>query len=352
MEVLIVFLLLITAGLLMFLVFKQLKTDNKSEKEYMKLIMESVKNDRGDLTGRLDKMDEKLFESLNNTSNTIQKQFFQHNEIIMAVSGELTKIKETNKQVLNFSQKLQSLENILNNPKKRGVLGEFYLETLLSNILPPQLYKMQYKFKNNEIVDAVIFFQEKLIPIDSKFSLEKFNMIENETDEKIRNEYIKKFNIDVKNRIEETAKYIRPEENTSDFAFMFIPAEGIYYSLLNYSSSKDSITSGDLISFAFKKHVIIVSPISFYAYLQTVLQGLKSLKIEASVKEIIEKIMLLSKDMDKYEETFSKLGKQLETTVKTYNESSRKFKKIDKDIYKISNGTKETNLEPHLIDRE
>jgi DNA recombination protein RmuC len=327
------------------------KRNENPENELVKILMESTKTDRNDITGRLDKMDEKIYESLNNSTKTIQNQFFQHREIIKEVSGELERLKETNKQVLNFSEKLQSLENILKSPKKRGVLGEFYLETLLSNILPGDLYKMQYKFKNGEIVDAVIFFQEKIIPIDSKFSLENFNLIETENDEVKKTELIKKFNIDLKNRIEETSKYIRPEENTTDFAFMFIPAEGIYVSLLNYNS-KDSITSGDIISMAFKKHVIIVSPISFYAYLQTVLQGLKSLKIEASVKEILKKTLELSKDIEKYEESFSRLGKQLETTVKTYNIASNRFKKIDKDLYKLSDGKKENLLSPYTIDTE
>lgn len=351
MESFLLFLLSLITALLIVLLFLLLKKKDSPESAYVKMMMESAKNDRTDITGRLDKMDEKLFEGLNNSTKTIQNQFFQHREIIKEVSSELERLKETNKQVLNFSEKLQSLESILKSPKKRGVLGEFYLETLLSNILPEDLYKMQYKFKNGEIVDATIFFQDKIIPIDSKFSLENFNLIETETDEVKKAELIKKFNLDLKNRIEETSKYIRPEERTTDFAFMFIPAEGIYVSLLNYNS-KDSITSGDIISMAFKKHVIIVSPISFYAYLQTVLQGLKSLKIEASVKEILEKTLELSKDIEKYEQSFSRLGKQLETTVKTYNAASNRFKKIDKDLYKLSEGKKENLLSPYIIDTE
>ncbi len=351
MQEIILFLLLITAGALLFLVYKQLENEKKpKENDYIKLLIDSVRSDKSEISGKLEKLDEKLFDSISSSSKTLQNQFTQHKEIIMEVSSELAKIKETNKQVLNYSQKLESLENILSSPKKRGVVGEFYLEALLSNILPPKFYQMQYRFKNNEIVDAVIYFQDKIIPIDSKFSLEKFNLIEQENDPIRKKELIKKFNIDLKNRIDETSKYIRPEENTSDFAFMFIPAEGIYLNLLNYSNSKESLSSTDIITYAFKKHIIVVSPISFYAYLQTVLQGLKSLKIERSVKEIIEKIVLLSKDIEKYEESFTKLGKQLETTVKTYNTSSKRLKKIDKDIYKISDSKDENLLNPYVIE--
>jgi len=133
---------------------------------------------------------------------------------------------------MGFAQQLQSLENILKNPKQRGILGEYYLETILKNVLPPRLYQMQYKFKNGEIVDAVVFVKDKIIPIDSKFSLENYNKMAAETNPARKEELEKIFKIDLKNRIDETAKYIRPDEKTMDFALMFIPSEGIYYDLL------------------------------------------------------------------------------------------------------------------------
>jgi DNA recombination protein RmuC len=349
MEIFLIILLSILVISLTIIILKSKK--NKSENDLVSLLLNSINEERKGVSDRLEKIETKLFQGLNETNKTAQTQFIQNKDLIKEISEELVKVKETNKQVLAFSEKLQKLENILGNPKSRGVLGEFYLETLLSNILPKDLYKMQYKFKNNEIVDAVIFFQDKLIPIDSKFSLEKFSKIEEETDPVKKLDSIKKFNIDLKNRIEETSKYIRPEENTSEFAFMFIPAEGIYYSILNYNNPKDNLVNGDLMAYAFKKHVIIVSPISFYAYLQTVLQGLKSLKVEKSVQEIIKKLLVLSKDIEKYEDNFNKLGKQLETTVKTYNTASTRFKKIDKDIYEITDAKNEKLLSPYTIEQ-
>lgn len=295
---------------------------------------------------RLDQIDQRIAQGLGQSSQTLQTQFSQHKDIIKDISEELTQIKETNKQVLGFSEKLQSLENILKNPKQRGILGEYFLESLLANVLQPNQYKIQYKFKSGIIVDAVVFFKDKIIPIDAKFSLEKFNMIMEEKDAKRREDLEKQFKQDIKNRIDETSKYIRPEEDTTDFAFMFIPAEGVYYNLLNYK-----VGDSDLIEYAFKSHVIIVSPTSFYAYLETVLQGLKALKMEEGVKTIIKRIGELSRHMNTYEDYFNKLGKHLDTSVNTYNKASIELKKIDKDVFRITEGTEGGKMKPELIDK-
>ena len=189
-----------------------------------------------------------------------------------------------------------------------------------------------------EIVDAAIFFNEKIIPIDAKFSLEKYNQLMLENDKKRRDEMEKEFKADLKNRIDETSKYIRPNEDTTDFAFMFVPAEGIYYNLLVYNVGTIEMNTIDLIEYAFKKHVIIVSPTSFFAYLETVLQGLKALKMEESVKEIIKKVGELGRHLNGYQTYMDKLGTNLGTTVSMYNQANKEFNKIDKDVYKISDG--------------
>jgi len=225
----------------------------------------------------------------------------------------------------------------LKNPKQRGVLGEYYLETLLKNVLPPKAYEMQYQFKNGEIVDAVIFVKDKIIPIDSKFSLENYNRIVQEQNETARAALEKQFKIDLKTRIDETAKYIRPNENTMDFAFMFIPSEGIYYDLLVNQIGAVKVSTHDLIEYAFKeKKVIIVSPTSFFAYLQTVLQGLRALKIEESAKEIRKAVEKLGRHLSNYEEYMKKLGNNLGTSVSMYNKAYKEFGKIDKDVIKIA----------------
>ena len=297
-------------------------------------------------------MDNKLGES----TRLMQNQFGQSAKIIQEVTEKLVKLDETNKQVVNFADQLQNLQDILKNPKQRGILGEYYLETVLKNVLPPGSYQMQYKLDKDDdgkdlIVDAVIFVKDKIIPIDSKFSLENYNRLLEERDPGRREELEKAIRQDLKNRIDETSKYIRPKKGTLDFAFMFIPAEGIYYNLLIYKVGSVQISTSDLIEYAFKKHVIIVSPTSFFAYLETVLQGLKALKMEESVKEIIKKVGELGHHMTDYEEFIKKMGNSLGTTVNMYNNAYREYKKMDKDVYRITDHEAGGKVDPVLLDR-
>ncbi len=283
-------------------------------------------------------VDEKIGEAGKMMNESVKTQFSESAKLIRDVTQGLTKLDETNRQVVSFADQLQSLQDILKNPKQRGVLGEYYLETLLKNVMPPDSYQMQYAFKDGTIVDAAVFVKDKIIPVDSKFSLENYNrMVEekNET-EKIRLE--KLFVSDLKFRIQETAQYIKPAENTMDFAFMFIPHEAIYYDLLvNKIGALNTEDTENLIQRAANKYrVLIVSPTSFLAYLQTVMQGLKALKIEETAKDIIKRVGELGKHLKSYEEYHSKLRNSLSTTVNHFNASSQEFKKIDKDVMRIS----------------
>lgn len=280
----------------------------------------------------------------------IQTQFSQSAQIIKDVTERLTQLDQTNKQVVGFAEQLQSLENILKNPKQRGILGEYFLETLLKNIFAPGQYQMQYKFRDETIVDAAIFVKDKIIPVDSKFSLENYNKILEEKDPARRELLEKQFKIDLKNRIDETSKYIRPNENTLDFAFMFIPSEGIYYDLLINQVGAIKVNTTDLIEYAFKtKHVVIVSPTSFLAYLQTVLHGLRALQVEESAKEIVKRVEMLHRHLLSYEDFMKKVGNNLSTTVNMYNAAYNEFKKIDKDVVKITG--EESQVEPNKLDR-
>ncbi|HPN54866.1 MAG TPA: DNA recombination protein RmuC [Candidatus Moranbacteria bacterium] len=302
-----------------------------------------------------DKMDEKLSEThkatqqqISHTMQTVQGITGQSAKQIADVVAGLTKLEETNKQVVNFSAQLQNLQDILKNPKQRGILGEYFLEETLKNVLPPNSYQMQYPFKDGVIVDAVVFVKDKIIPIDSKFSLENYERVLNATDAETREKYTKQFKNDLKFRIDETAKYVKPSENTMDFAFMFIPSESIYYDLL--SGTVGVVNSRDLIDYAFKeKHVIIVSPTSFLAYLQTVLQGLRALQIEESAKEIRTNVEKLGKHISAYEEYYKKLGTSLGTTVSHYNTAYKELGKIDKDVAKITEGEK--TIEPLALEK-
>lgn len=315
----------ISAIAAMFIYFSR----NKDGKENQALLM--LQNQLNEITRTLDT---KLGES----TKAMQGQFGESAKIIRDVTERLAKFEETNRQVVNFAEQLQSLQDILQNPKQRGVLGEYYLETVLKNVLPPGRFQMQYKFTDGEIVDAVIFLdQDKVLPIDSKFSLENYNRILGEHDKVERERLEKAFKQDLKNRIDETSKYIRPKEGTMDFAFMFIPSEAIYYDLLINQVGAVKSNTRDLIEYAFgQKHVIIVSPTSFMAYLQTVLQGLRALKIEESAKEIRKKVEDLTRHLINYEQFLTKLGGNLGAAVNTYNATYKEFTKIDKDVLRIT----------------
>ncbi len=283
-------------------------------------------------------VDQKLSESHKEVNETIRHQTSQSQEIIRDITERLTRLDETNKQVMSFTDQLKSLQDILKNPKQRGILGEYYLETLLKNVMPPGSYQMQYPFPDGNIVDAVVFVKDKIIPIDSKFSLENYNRISETNDQQEKDRLEKVFVNDLKNRIVETSKYIQPDKNTMEFAFMFIPHEAIYYDLLINKIGSISEDTENLIQRAASKYkVIIVSPTSFLAYLQTVLQGLKAMQIEESAKDIVKRVGELGKHLKSYEEMHQKLGNSLETTVNHFNKSNHEFRKIDKDVMRITN---------------
>lgn len=353
--IIIILLSLLILGLLagIFLLYQKLSKIGKPKEGEQNLFL-MLQNQIQDLNKIVDqKISESnrlVNESQNNIHRTLQNQFGQSTKIITDVTERLTKLDETNKQILNFSDQLQTLEQTLQNPKHRGILGEYYLENVLKNVLPPGSYQMQYKFPDENIVDAVVFVKDKIIPVDSKFSLENYNRIINEKDNARKEDLEKEFKNDLKKRIDETSKYIKPKDGTMDFAFMFIPAEGIYYDLLINKVGAVKVNTQDLIEYAFKeKHVIIVSPTSFLAYLQTVLQGLRALQIEESAKEIRDRVEQLGKHILAYDEYFKKLGNNLSTTVNSYNTAYKELNKIDKDVIKITGSEKQ--IDPLLLDK-
>lgn len=283
--------------------------------------------------------------------DSMVKQFNHSSRLIADVSSRLAKLDETNKQVMGVTDELRMLQTTLQNPKQRGVLGEYHLESVLKNILPPGRYEMQKGLGDGLIVDAVIFLDgDKMLPIDSKFSLENYNRLINAKDKADRERLENEFKKDLKLRIDETSKYIRPQDNTMDFAFMFIPSEAIYYDLLVNKVGAVKTSARDLIEYAFRdKQVIIVSPTSFMAYLQTVLQGLRSLQIEEQAREIQQRVGELGRHIQSHETFMQKLGKSLGVTVGHYNNAHKELNKIDKDVTKIS-GRKKT-VEPLTLDR-
>lgn len=295
-------------------------------------------------------MGDKLERSSMAVQTSVQRQLTESAKLVADVTQRLAKLDETNRRVVDVADELKTLQNVLQNPKQRGVFGEYYLQSVLENVLPPGQFQMQYKFRDGEIVDAVIFLEKgQVLPIDSKFSLENYNRMIEAADKDERERYLQRVKADLKGRIDETSKYIRQSEKTMDFAFMFIPSESLYYDLLINNVGTGG-SSRDLIEYAFRdKHVIIVSPTSFMAYLQTVLQGLRSLQIEEQAKDIQVRVGKLGQHIGKFEEYMQKLGAALGTTVNHYNAAHKELGKVDKDVIKIA-GTA-AGVDPVMIDR-
>jgi DNA recombination protein RmuC len=319
--------------------------------------LRQLKNDsalgliKQDLQGIHDTLDKRLDKSNESMKDAMARQFAASSRLIGEVTRDLTELKESNKRVMNITDELKLLQNTLQNPKQRGVLGEYFLQTVLENVLPPERFHLQYKFKDGEIVDAVIRLDRGLVlPVDSKFSLENYNRLVEEKDAARQEQLIRAIKSDLKSRIDETAKYIRPHEGTMDFAFMFIPSEAVYYDLLINKVGTLQTNARDLIEYAFRdKQVVIVSPTSFMAYLQTVIQGLRSLQIEEKAKDIQKRVGELGVHLRAHETFMHKLGNSLGTTVGHFNAAHRELKKVDKDVVKIADTS--PAVEPKMLEK-
>ncbi|MDQ3089568.1 MAG: DNA recombination protein RmuC [bacterium] len=331
-----IFVLFVMNAVILYTTRSKKNNENKPEdSQAMQLLLQQV----NELSRTVDS---KMSESNKLMNESVRSQFGESAKLIREVTEGLTKLDETNKQVISFADQLQSLEDILKNPKQRGILGEYYLETLLQNVFGTGGYECQHRLgkdeEGNELIpDAVIFIKDKKLAIDSKFSLENYNRLVETKDPIERERHEKLLVSDLKNRIVETSKYIQPSLGTMDFAFMFIPHEAIYYDLLINKVGAINDDTESLIERAARKYkVIIVSPTSLLAYIQTVLQGLKAMQIEEKAKDIIKSVGELGKHLKSYEEYYSKLGNTLSTAVNHYTNGGKEFRKIDKDIMRIT----------------
>ncbi len=242
-------------------------------------------------------------------------------------------LEVANKQLFELGKDISSLQKVLQAPKMRGNLGEIWLAELISQIFPATQYKLQYAFKSGEICDAVIFLRDKtLLPIDAKFSLENFTrMIEAEEDLKIPHQ--KLFAADVKRRIDEIAKkYIQPQEGTLEIAFMYVPAENVYYHA--FIQDREQL---NLLDYAYSKKVIPVSPSSFYSYLQVILFGLRGLEIETGAKEIQKNLSGLETELGKFHEIYSKIGSHLRHAQLSFETADKRLDKVEQRFQQITN---------------
>lgn len=342
MQILLIIIAVVVVTLLVGILLVVLRSDKKKKQEDDTQSLTLLLQQMNELTRRVD---DRLGESSKVINESLRQQFGESQRLVREITRELTEVKETGKHVLSFADQLKSLQDILKNPKQRGILGEYYLETTLKNVLPPKTYQMQYAFPDGHIVDAAVFVRDKVIPIDSKFSLENYNRLIEAREKSEQDRLEREFKSDLKARIDETSKYIQPDQGTMDFAFMFIPHEAIYYDLLVNEIGAVKVNTQDLIEYAFKKNVLIVSPTSFLAFLQTVLQGLKALQIEENAKNIQKRVSELGKHIAAYEEYHGKVGKTLGTVVNHYNASSKELGKMDKDILRITGESIELEVE-------
>ncbi len=349
--VLIVVLALVVVGFALFIYMLNQRLSDLKNDTTANLLKQDMMTLNEGVSALKDGLKSHLTERLDKNQESMMKQLTSSAKLVADVTERLTKLDETNRRVVDVADELKLLQNVLQNPKQRGVIGEYYLQTVLMNVLPPERFTLQYKFKDGEVVDAVIYLDKnKILPIDSKFSLENYNRLVEEKDKAQREVIARQLKNDLKTRIDETAKYIRESEGTMDFAFMFIPSEAVYYDLLVNKIGTAGTSSRDLIEYAFRdKHVIIVSPTSFMAYLQTVLQGLRSLQIEEQAKEIQIRVVQLRLHLETYDVYMRKLGQSLGTTVNHFNTAHHELKKVDKDVVKISSST--PVIEPVIVDK-
>lgn len=312
------------------------------------LLKEDMRALSEDITKLKDGMQQQMSEQLGASNKQMAAQHAQSIRTIQEITKQLTELERTNKGVSDVANELKTLQNVLQNPKQRGVLGEFYLEQILKNTLPPGAYQLQYKLAEGMIVDACIMLDDRLLPLDSKFSLENYNrLLEAKPEE--QEVLAKAFKEDLKRRIDETSKYILPGKGTLDQALMFIPSEAIYYDLLANKVGLGNVSGRNLVQYAAEKKVTIVGPSTLSAMLQTIMQGLRSIQVHKDTEKIRKNIEQLQKHLIAHNGYMLKLGSALGTTVNHYNATFKELGKIDRDIVKITDA--ESSIEPMLLDR-
>jgi DNA recombination protein RmuC len=329
---------------------------NNASHESLLLLQQQLQEMSRTMDARLGQTTNRLYESLKDqtarSQELMQSINKEMNEQLRSVVKEVTAVSESSKQVFTVAEQLQSLEKVLKHQKQRGNLGEASLQLALENILPVGAYKLQYGFPGGEVVDAIIETKDGMIPVDAKFSLDNYRRLVDAVGDTEREVLEKEFKNDLKKRIDETAKYIRPQDGTLPFAFMYIPAEAIYYDLLVNEVGSVKVNSRSLIDYAYKdKNVIIVSPTTFAAYLQSVLYGFRAFQVEESAKRIGKNVEQLGRHLNAYTSYFEKIGNSLGTTVNHYNSAQKELKKIDKDVSKITEGDVRIEMDSFVLEQ-
>lgn len=333
------------------LTIRQLDAQNASLRRQQELFNET----QGVMTRLLNSILASVNENLTRTQKNINDQLSSTGTIVGEIQKKLGSLEETTKNIQEIGKDISSLQDILQAPKLRGNLGEYLLEELLKQIFPGKNYVMQYRFKNGTQVDAVIKLGEGIVPVDSKFPLESFQRMLAAGNDEERSRFRKEFTQSVKARIDEIAqKYINPAEGTFDFAMMYIPAENVFYEVI----INDSLTNREyeIFNYAIGKHVIPVSPNSFYAYLMALVYGLKGFRIEQQAKTIMGELSKVQSAFTTFYGNFTLLGGHLDKASSKYRDCLRQAEKFNDKVGQIT-GVKSDLLEDNsalkaLPDRE
>jgi DNA recombination protein RmuC len=271
-------------------------------------------------------------QSHDRNSTMVHTRIDQATKVVGEVQNKLSQLEEANKRIFELGKDISGLQDILRAPKLRGTMGEIWLAELIGQMIPKENYRLQHRFSSGEICDAVILLRDGLmLSIDAKFSLENFSKLikapETEWDV-----YKKQFASDVKKRVDEIAKkYILPHEGTLEFAFMYVPAENVYYHA--FIQEEDNL---HLLQYAFERKVIPVSPSSFYAYLQLIFFGLRGLEIEKSAKEIHQQLVGLKGEFGKFRDVYARMGNHLKNVQNSYEESDKKLGTIETKFFQLN----------------
>jgi len=288
---------------------------------------------------RLEAMNRHLAERLNEnvkamsgTSKEVNDRMAHVQNIFAELQKQVGGMSEQARRLGELSKSIADLQHILTAPKLRGGFGEEQLENLLAMVFAREQYRTQYAFSSGDRADAVLMFPQGMVAIDSKFSLENFRRIaEAETDPEkktARREFLK----DVRKRVDEIAgKYIRPAEGTLPFALMYIPAENVYYEAI----IRDEDDTG-LYEYCVQKRVMPVSPNSLYAYLHTIVVGLKSLHVSQQAESILQQMESLTFELEKFTDVYDKLGTHLKNAGKSYEDSTRALSKLENRVHNLA----------------
>lgn len=310
-------------------------------------VLKQLQQVRGELMMQSSQMQQSVSQRLDSNVGTMSNhlsiitgQITNTGNVVAQVEGRLGQMQEASRQIYDLARQISSLKDILQSPKMRGNLGEFLLSDLLARCMQAGAYHLQYRFNSGNIVDAAIVLNQRILCIDSKFPLENFRKMYETVAEDEKARFRKQFLADVKKHVNAIAeKYILPDENTFDFALMFIPAENVYYELIVREES-------GLYEHCLDKKVIPVSPNTFYAYLQVILVGLRGFQISEQAKMILAQLQQLENDVGRFETDFAKIGSHLQDAHGSFDRADGKLTRLKKKIAAMGTARQEEELAP------